>query len=367
MPDSPPVEINPLDVIASANPIRLTWLTPILIDWHPLRPELRFLTPIGWPALLWLICSIPLFFGEMGGHPWFLRPFWVCFIGMACELILAYLMLLLYRHMFSDIKLALQPTEYKKAALIMSRTLDILNADRKLLLLIFGTTFVACSACFLGLFEVLPKKFFAFLYVLDQVWYNGLRDDWLFRCASLALLVFFTCSVFVTGFWFQIHHWRMFEKLLRLKLTDSPILLYHGFSKMWLTTNVSSLALLSSNLFLWWFLNFQATKLQIFIGFAITVSGVISLLWPTYTLYRHLMIAKENRTWQLLLEIKKQYDEEKSALLEYASLYSDIYVERGVGNIQALISVSIGLLSLLIALVQVYGIDAAFRQWLNVQ
>ena len=155
----------------------------------------------------------------------------------------------------------------------------------------------------------------------------------------------------------------MFQRLLKLKLSHSPTLIYIGFSKLWLTTNISSLAMLSCNGFGLALLNYKPHPFQLVLSVLITAPGVLGILSPSYHLYRLLIECKESRTEEVLSAGHTLYENlspEKRAVA-YSNLYSVLFVERNIGNLQVAFSFSIALVSFAIGLAQFFGIAVILR------
>jgi hypothetical protein len=337
-------------------PTRLTWLAKLLLDWHPFTRNV--FAPFFWAGLLYAIAAGPVILGGQYALA-FSRPFYVCFGGVLCELFLAYTVMLLYTHIFRDLPLALMPSEAAAAKQITDRAINSLNAHRRLLvysyLPILVTLLILTTLSF---YQILDRDGYAFLYFLDSSWYQP-KSVQIYCLLSLWLLVTFTSSILYTGFWFQFCHWRMFHNLLSLNVNMSPILIYSGFAKLWLTTNISSIAMLSCNWFLLLLLDFKPHPLQMALSILITMPGVLAILWPTYNLYRLLVSNKEGRTDALLRAAEPLFGKlaPEKQLLEYSNLYHTIFVERNVGNMQASVSFTVALISFGLGLMQIMGLD----------
>ncbi len=209
-------------------PIRLTWLAYPLLDWHPFSRNI--FAPLFWTVILFSITAVPLLLcGQL--YLAFTRPFYVCFIGIFCELLLAYGVMILYPHIFRDLPLAILPSDTERTTKITSNALAGLNSHRQLLLYTFLPLLVLVGVlASLSLYQVLEKDDYPFFHFLQPVWYAP-NSSKVYRLFSLWFLMAFTGAILYTGFWFLFYHWYMFHQLLTLKAATSPILVYNGFSK----------------------------------------------------------------------------------------------------------------------------------------
>jgi hypothetical protein len=96
----------------------------------------------------------------------------------------------------------------------------------------------------------------------------------------------------------------------------------------------------------------------------VTLPGVLGLLWPTLSLYRVLAHKKIRRVDELLDAAHSVFRAMKGAqrVLAYSSVYSNLYTEKSVGNMQAALSFIIASVSLVIACLQVFGWDELLRE-----
>ena len=286
------------------------------------------------------------------------RPMMCGFVGCTYVLYCAYLISLVYSRAFAAIGYAIDTRDILQVRRIKRSALTKINSDALFLvfyLIILTTTFVWFTLAFYGF---LNKGIFSFFYVFDDYWYH--EDSGKFwRFIALWTMASASAAILCAALWFQYWHWRMFQKLLSLRMTSSPILIYHGFSKLWLITNIASLTLLSGNLILFYLVDFKPDRVQLILAFLITFPGTLGLLYPTSRLYLILWAKKDGRVREILSAADRHFRAKSpiERILGYSGVYSDIAAEKGVGGMQAVVSFLIGIVSFFVALGQLVGLD----------
>ncbi len=341
--------------------VRVTWLSRLLLDFHPFRSNA--FAPITWAGALWLLAAFPLVLSGQAPLA-FSRPILVAFVGDFCALSLGYLILLAYRTVFRDLRFAIQPNQLRRVREIRTHALHYINDDQKLsYFFLIPTVLLTLSWLSLAFYGIFPRSDFAFFYFLSDDWYASTPGKF-YRLLSLYFAISASVAILCTGIWFQLFHWRMFQKLLDVKLVGSPILIYQGFAKLWAVTNTASIGLLSLNLFALVLLNFRPHPMQIAVLGLLTLPGALGVLWPTFRLYKILIATKTRRVAELLGAADNAFVNVTGArrLLAYSNVYGILFLEKNVGNMQAAISFIIASVSFLAAMLQIFGLDIAIRE-----
>ena len=341
--------------------LRLSWLSLFLFRYHPFKRSI--LSPVTWSTALFALSICPLL--ATGQFTLILsRPLLVSYAGNFTALTLALLIFQNYRVLFRELRYAVQSDQVIVLRLIKGTAYKAINDDRGLLCLFFiptlGVTLVWVALTF---YDFFPHDDFAFLYFLDPLWYSNLPGKFS-RLLAIWIAITGSTAILCTGIWFQLFHWRMFQKLLHLKLAASPVLVYQGFAKLWSSSNAASLGLISLNIFVLALVDFRPHPVQLLVMGIVTLPGVVGLLWPTLSLYRVLGHKKTRRVGELLDAAHNVFRAMNGAqrVLAYSSVYSSLYTEKSVGNMQAVLSFILASVSLVIACLQVFGWDGLLRE-----
>jgi hypothetical protein len=209
--------------------LRLTWLSLFLFRYHPFKRSV--LSPATWSTALFVLSILPLF--ATGQFAFILsRPLLVSYAGGFTALTLALLIFQNYSVLFHELRYAIQSDQIIALRAIKGSAFKAINNDRGSLCLFFiptlGVTLVWVTLTF---YDFFPHDDFAFLYFLDSSWYSNSPGKFS-RLLAIWIAITSSTAILCTGIWFQVFHWRMFEKLLHLKLVASPVLVYQGFSKL---------------------------------------------------------------------------------------------------------------------------------------
>jgi hypothetical protein len=111
-------------------------------------------------------------------------------------------------------------------------------------------------------------------------------------------------------------------------------------------------------------IDFKPHPVQLLVMGIVTLPGVLGLLWPTLELYRVLTRKKSLRTAELLKAADHAFKAMRGAQqsLAYSSVYCNVYAEKSVGNIQAVLSFALATVSLVIGCLQIFGWDGILRE-----
>jgi hypothetical protein len=336
--------------------VHLTWISPLLLDRQPFKSP--FFAPLLWSGGLFFFASVPLVLsGQLDLV--FTRPLVIGWLGTFWALSVAQVILSFYRRMSRSLKLAIEPLHFGRVTKTKVLALRHINNNKALSLFTGSVILLTYAWVSLSMYKILDRDSFPFFYFLPDQWYLDDHDK-VYRLLSLYIIIGATLAILCAGLWFQYFHWRMFHQLMKLPLVNSPILIYQGFAKLWLTTNLSSASLLAFNILILILVDFHPHPLQMIMSFMITAPGVVGILWPTFGLYKILYQKKDDRTRELIQAAHHALRRlgAPQRTLGYSSVYSAISMERSVGTIQAAISSAIALTSLIIAILQLIGLDA---------
>jgi hypothetical protein len=341
--------------------LRLTWLSLFLFQHHPFRRNV--FAPAFWATTLFAASALPLI--SSGQFAFVVsRPILVSYAGNFCALTLGYLIWQNYRVLFRELRFAIEPGQIGALRGIRSSAFRYINDDKRSLV-IFFVPMLAITLLWVTLtfYDFFPHDDFAFFYFLDPSWYSNSRGK-SYRLMALWIAIAGSSAILCAGMWFQIFHWLMFQRLLQLRLVTSPVLIYQGFAKLWASTNVASVGLISLNIFTLILIEFKPHPMQVLVMGIVTLPGVVGLLWPTLGLYRVLMHKKVQRTAELLTAADSAFKSVKGArrVVAYSNVYCNLFVEKNVGNMQAAISFVIASVSLVIGCFQIFGWDAVLRE-----